>query len=177
MSAIDPTADGGLDVAITRNGITFVLGVVPLGARAEPPVLEHHPRDLLRARAARRHPDPRRRTAGDHGRPAATPRPFVAVVRDTAEPTMSAPRHTLRHHGRELLVQVDDDDVVFGDTEARSVPFGSIRAVHIARIKTLETCELSIDDGTKRMIAIRRCYSLVAPAWPTASVSPRKRSG
>lgn len=37
VTGIDPTQDGGLDVTVARDGMAFVLAVVPLGVRRENP--------------------------------------------------------------------------------------------------------------------------------------------
>lgn len=69
---------------------------------------------------------------------------------------MLEPTHVLRHLGREVHVQLAGDAVVFSDAsgaEARRIDLVSIRAVRLARIGTLETCELTLDDATKRTIA------------------------
>ncbi|MBL8945346.1 MAG: hypothetical protein JNK45_19435 [Myxococcales bacterium] len=79
---------------------------------------------------------------------------------------MSAPEHVLRHVERELLVRLTADALVLRDassTEPRTIPFASIRAVKLARIGTLEGCELTLDDGSARTLSTDE--AACRPAW------------
>lgn len=69
---------------------------------------------------------------------------------------MTEPEHLLRHLGRELRARFDGDALVLRDAAAtapRTIPFASIRAVKLARIGTVEICELTLDDATRRTLS------------------------
>ncbi len=79
---------------------------------------------------------------------------------------VSGPEHVLRHLGRELRVRLAADALVLWDAsspEPRTIPLSSIRAAKLARIGTLETCELTLDDGSARTLSTDE--AACRPAW------------